>query len=232
MLGRWLVVDHPEFLTDAREREDAVRPSSWPYHHQLERSGTRSLIRSKERPQTRRIKEGEASQVEYDPTGRGSFEDAAERIFDAGDGRQVEFAQRAQEDSAALLLDGKLKTICQCHDQAQLSRAPRERRPRAEGAKRTPGSRCTRTLLRRARSLSPYPSNSPQTRTKAIAAITDAVDLGVDRCGGHAIPRGGILGGRCRRRTSRSCANSGTRTRVGTLIASLPSVTRTSCWSP
>jgi hypothetical protein len=91
-LGLWLVVDHPEFLTDAREREDAVRPSSWPYHHQLERSGTRSLIRSKERPQTRRIKEGETSQVEYDPTGRGSFEDAAERIFDAGDARQVEFA--------------------------------------------------------------------------------------------------------------------------------------------
>jgi hypothetical protein len=63
-----------------------------PRGHQLERSGTRSLIRSKDRPQTRRIKEGETSQVEYDPTGRGSFEDAAERIFDAGDGRQVEFA--------------------------------------------------------------------------------------------------------------------------------------------
>ena len=70
----------------------------------------RSLIRSKDCPQTRRIKEGETSQVEYDPTGRGNFEGAAERIFDAADGRQVEFAQRAQDHSAALFLDGKLKT--------------------------------------------------------------------------------------------------------------------------
>jgi hypothetical protein len=110
-LDLWLI-DHREFLTDARERENAVRRSSWPYHHQLESSGARSLIRSKDRPQTRRIKEGETSQIDYDPTGRGNIEDAAERIFDAADSRQVELAPRAQEQRAPLLLDCKLKTIC------------------------------------------------------------------------------------------------------------------------
>jgi hypothetical protein len=142
MLGLWLI-DHPEFLTDAREREDAVRRSSWPDHHQLESSGTRSLIRFKDRPQTRRIKEGETSQVEYDPTGRGNFEDAAERIFDAADSRQVELTAWAQEQSAPVLLDGKLKAICRWHGQLNSPAPLQSRRPRAEGAKGPSSSRCT-----------------------------------------------------------------------------------------
>ena len=143
MHGLWLI-DHPEFLTDAREREDAVRRASWPDHHQLQSFGTRSLIRSKDRPQTRTIKEGETSQVEYDPTDRSSFEDAGERIFDAGDSRQVELAARAQEESAPVLLDGKLKAIWRWHGQLNSPPRPsRARRPRAEGAKGPSGSRCT-----------------------------------------------------------------------------------------
>ena len=35
MLGLWLI-DHPEFLTDAREREDAVGCAAWSYNHDLE----------------------------------------------------------------------------------------------------------------------------------------------------------------------------------------------------
>ena len=141
MLGLWLM-DHPEFLTDAREREDAVRHASWPDHHQLESSGTRSLIRFKDRPQTRTIKEGETSQVEYDPTDRSSFEDAGERIFDAADSRQVQLAGRAQEQSAPLLLDGKLKAIWRWHGRlnspAPLQSGDQGRR----GAKGPSGSRC------------------------------------------------------------------------------------------
>jgi hypothetical protein len=95
MLGLWLI-DHPEFLTDAREREDPVRRASWPDHHQLESSGTRSLIRSEDRPQARSIKENETSQVEDDPSCRGSLEDAVECVFDAADGRAVELAHQAQ----------------------------------------------------------------------------------------------------------------------------------------
>ncbi|MEA2377537.1 MAG: hypothetical protein QOD13_1444 [Thermoleophilaceae bacterium] len=142
MLGLWLI-DHPELLTDAREREDAVRGASWPDHHQLECSGTRPLIRLEDRPQTRRIKEGETSQVEYDPTGRGAFEDAAERIFDAADSRQVELAARAQEQSAPLLLDGKLKAIYGRHGRLDSPAPLRSGDQGRRGREGPSGSRCT-----------------------------------------------------------------------------------------
>ncbi|MEA2418408.1 MAG: hypothetical protein QOE60_614, partial [Thermoleophilaceae bacterium] len=145
MLGLCLI-DHPEFRTDAREREDAVRHASWPDHHQLECSGTRSLIRSEDRPQTRKIKEGETPQVEYDPTGRGDLEGAAERIFDAADSRQVELAARAQEQSAPLLLDGKLKAICRWHGRLN-SPAPSEAATKGGGGERTLGLALLSTLL-------------------------------------------------------------------------------------
>jgi hypothetical protein len=142
MLGLWLI-DDLEFLTDAREREDAVRRASWPDYHQLEGAGTRSLVRFEDRPQARRIKEGETSQVEYDPTGRGNLQDAAERIFDAADSRQVELAARAQEQSAPLLLDGKLKAICRWHGRLNSPAPLQSGDLRAEGAKGPSGSRCT-----------------------------------------------------------------------------------------
>jgi hypothetical protein len=40
--------------------------------------------------------------------------------------------------------------------------------------------------------------------TRSDSARDRYLDLASDRCGGHAIPRSGILGGRCRRRTPKS----------------------------
>jgi hypothetical protein len=163
MLGLWLI-DHPEFLTDAREREDAVRPASLPDHHQLESSGMRSFIRSKDRPHTRRIKEGETSQVEYDPTGRGNFEEAGERIFDAADSRQVELVARAQEQSAPLLLDGKLKAICRWHGRLN-SPAPLQSGDQGRRGRKDPRARAALHATPPAPCPKPGSSNSPAKST-------------------------------------------------------------------